>query len=81
MQTIIVNTLGPIGPKGEPGAPREKLSDYSGSFSYCGYAEEGSPEANNVWTITRITVFGDGNVTTGVATEVNWTDRYTHTYT
>ncbi len=81
MQTILVSTPGPQGPAGPPGAPLEKLSDYSGSFSYCGYAASGSLETQNVWNITRITVFGDGNVTTGVATNVNWTDRYTHTYT
>lgn len=80
MQTILISTPGPRGPQGPVGAPREKRSDYSGSFSYCGYALSGSSEASTDWTITRITVFGDGNVTTGVATNVNWTGRYTHIY-
>ena len=80
MQTIIINTPGPRGSQGPPGAPLEKRSDYSGSFSYCGSAAENSSESSNVWTITRITVFGDGNIQTGVATNVNWTGRYTHIY-
>lgn len=80
MQTLLISTPGPRGPQGPPGESLEKRSDYSGSFSYCGFAPNGSSESSNVWTITRITVFGDGNVVTGVATDVNWTGRYTHIY-
>ena len=83
MQTIIVNTPGPQGPKGADGAdipPRERRSDYSGSFSYCGFANIGTPESTSLWTITRITVLDTGNVTTAVAVSSSWTDRYTNIY-
>jgi hypothetical protein len=83
MQTIIVNTPGPQGAKGADGAdipPRERRSDYSGSFSYCGFADIGIPESTSLWTITRITVLDTGNVTTAVAVSSSWTDRYTNIY-
>jgi hypothetical protein len=80
MQTIIVQTPGPQGPRGADAPPREKRSDYSGSFSYCGYANVGTPESASNWTITRITVLNTGNVTTAVAVSSSWTDRYTNIY-
>jgi hypothetical protein len=49
-------------------------------FDYLGKAPSDSLEGDNVWTITRLTIASDGTVTKGVATNVNWTDRYTHTY-
>jgi hypothetical protein len=49
-------------------------------FDYLGKAASGSSESANVWTITRLTIASDGTVTKGVATNVNWTDRYTHIY-
>jgi hypothetical protein len=49
-------------------------------FDYLGKAASGSSEGANVWTITRLTIASDGTVTKGVATNVNWTDRYTHIY-
>lgn len=80
---IIVNTPGPKGDKGDKGnpmPPREKRSDYSGSFSYCAFADLGSLETQNVWTITRITILQNGTVIIANAEDVNWTDRYTHIY-
>jgi hypothetical protein len=49
-------------------------------FDYLGKAPSDSLESDNVWTITRLTIASDGTVTKGVATNVNWTNRYTHTY-
>jgi hypothetical protein len=49
-------------------------------FDYLGKAPSDSLESDNVWTITRLTIASDGTVTKGVATNVNWTDRYTHIY-
>lgn len=49
-------------------------------FDYLGKAASGSSEGANVWTITRLTITSSGTVTKGIATNVNWTDRYTHTY-
>lgn len=49
-------------------------------FDYLGKAPGGSLDISNVWTITRLTIASSGSVTKGVATNVNWTDRYTHTY-
>jgi len=80
MQTIIVGAVGPQGPKGADTPPREKRSDYSENFSYCGFADIGTPESASLWTITRITVLDTGNVTTAVAVSSSWTDRYTNIY-
>ena len=49
-------------------------------YDYLGKAASGSSEGANVWTITRLTIASDGSVTKGTATNVNWTDRYTHIY-
>lgn len=49
-------------------------------YDYLGIAPAGSLEADNVWRITRLTIASNGSVTRGVAIDVNWTDRYTHTY-
>jgi hypothetical protein len=49
-------------------------------YDYLGVAPSGSSDASNVWTITRLTIASNGSVTTGIATGVNWTGRYTHTY-
>lgn len=54
--------------------------DYSGSYSYCGIAPSGSSEASSVWSIDRIEVLNDGNVTITSASLVTWTGRYTHIY-
>jgi hypothetical protein len=49
-------------------------------YDYLGKAASGSSEGANVWTITRLTIASDGTTTRGTATNVNWTDRYTHIY-
>ena len=54
--------------------------DFVSPYSYCGKALVGSLETQSVWTITRIQVLEDGLTTTTTATNVNWTDRLTHTY-
>ena len=59
---------------------KERRQDFQAPYSYCGYAQYLSSESENVWRVTRITINNDGTTTVGVATNVNWTDRYTHTY-
>jgi hypothetical protein len=49
-------------------------------YDYLGTAPTASLEASNVWDITRLTIASNGTVTSGVATNVSWTGRYTHTY-
>lgn len=55
--------------------------DFVSPYSYCGRAIVGSTEAQSVWTITRIEVLGDGSTVTTSATNVDWTNHLTHTYT
>jgi hypothetical protein len=50
-------------------------------YDYLGKAASGSSEGASVWTITRLTIASDGTATVGTATNVDWTNRYTHTYT
>ena len=50
-------------------------------YDYLGKAVRGSSESDNVWTITRLTIASDGSSTKQTATNVNWTNRYYHTYT
>ena len=50
-------------------------------YDYLGKAPNGSLENQNVWEITRLTIASNGSVAKGIATNVNWTDRYTHIYT
>jgi hypothetical protein len=57
-----------------------KKQDFQTPYSYCGVAAPGSAETDSVWKITRIQVEANGTVTTAVATNVKWTDRYTATY-
>jgi hypothetical protein len=49
-------------------------------YDYLGIAPASSLESSNVWKITRLTIASNGSVTSGVANNVNWTDRYTHIY-
>lgn len=56
------------------------LQDFQTPYSYCGIADVGSVENNNVWKITRIEVFMDGTILSKVATNVAWSDRYSITY-
>ena len=60
---------------------KEKRSDWVSPYSYCGTAPLGSAEAASVWLIYRITCYDDGTVLVQSASAVNWTNRYTHTYT
>jgi hypothetical protein len=50
-------------------------------YDYLGKAASGSSEGASVWTITRLTIASDGTATPGTATNVDWTNRYTHIYT
>jgi hypothetical protein len=64
------------------GAPElQRRHSYEAPYSYCGFADDGLSESDNVWQITRINVAPLGTITTGVATNVNWTNRSTHSYT
>jgi hypothetical protein len=58
----------------------DKRQDFQSPYSYCGYATYGSSENDSVWKITRIIVAENGTITTAVATNVKWTDRYTAIY-
>jgi len=59
----------------------EVRSDFVTDTSYTGLAPEGSAESANVWTIYRIVIDSDGNITsTTEANNVAWDDRYTATY-
>jgi len=59
----------------------EKLYDSNLGYLYCGVAPNGSTQSDTTWKITRIFVYNDGTVTTGIASDVDWINRYTHTYT
>jgi hypothetical protein len=63
--------------------PKEYINrhDFVSPYSYCGKAIVGSLESQSVWTITRIQVLSDGSTTVTSATNVDWTNRLTHTYT
>jgi hypothetical protein len=64
------------------GAPElQRRHSFEQPYSYCGFADDGEAESANVWQITRINVALDGTATTGLATNVNWTNRSTHSYT
>lgn len=60
---------------------KEKRSDWVPLYSYCGTAPLGSAESASVWLIYRITCNYDGTVLVQSASSVDWTNRYTHTYT
>lgn len=49
-------------------------------YSYCGKASVTALELDPVWTINRIEILEDGTVIVTTATNVNWTNRYTHIY-
>jgi hypothetical protein len=74
-------TVGPQGPQGASG-DKERRHDWVSPYDYCGTAPLGSSESASVWRVTRLTINALGDVTaTGVATNVTWTGRATHTYT
>ena len=72
-------TMLPRGPAGPAGSAARR-ADCVDNVSYCGRAPAGSAENQIVWTITRITVAGDGSVTTATAINVAWTERLTASY-
>ena len=74
--SVIANII-PVGTGGIEYALRH---DFVSPYSYCGKALANSLETENVWTINRIEVFDDGTTTITSATNVDWTNRYTHTY-
>lgn len=60
----------------------EVRSDFVTDTAYIGLAPLGSAESANVWTIYRIIIDSEGNITsTTTATNVAWDDRLTATYT
>ncbi len=62
------------------GITLEKRHDFYDPYSYCGTAPSGSLDSDIVWTITRINIYSSGEVTTAIATSVDWDNRYTHVY-
>lgn len=57
----------------------ERRHDFN-VYDYLGIAPNGSLDSANVWTITRLTIASNGSAISQVATNVNWTGRYTHIY-
>ena len=49
-------------------------------YDYLGKAARGSTEDESVWKITRLTIASNGTTIKQTATNVDWTNRYTHTY-
>ena len=66
---------GPAGPVGPEGPAWEIRGASDAIYSYIGRAPKGSSETAAVWTITRTELHPDGSVTTGIATDVAWTER------
>jgi hypothetical protein len=60
---------------------RNANNSTNNNINYCGYAPVGSAESAAVWTITRITIAASGSITTGLATNVAWTNRESIPYT
>jgi hypothetical protein len=63
--------------------PKEYIlrHDFVSPYSYCGKAVVGSLETQSVWDITRIEILDDGSTVLTNATDVDWTNHLTHTYT
>lgn len=59
---------------------KERRHDWVTPYDYCGTAVLGSLETAAVWTITRITVFSSGNISTSTLTNVKWSDHLTLSY-
>jgi hypothetical protein len=57
-----------------------KKHDFYDNASYCGVAGSGTPDNSNLWKITKIIINNDGTTTTMIAQNVDWTNRYNHTY-
>jgi len=58
----------------------EKRHDFYEPYSYCGTAPAGTLDSDIIWTITRINIYSSGEITTAIATSVDWDNRYTHVY-
>ena len=57
------------------------LHDFVSPYSYVGKALADTSLSANAWTIKRIEILQDGSTIVTTATNVNWINRYTHTYT
>jgi len=77
---------GPQGEQGQAGQPainKAKRHAFVSGVSYCGvaiYTDIEPTENDDVWTIKKITVATDGTTTITQATNVDWTNYLTHTY-
>lgn len=86
---VEVTQPGPPGPAGDPGEPGDPAPTYatlidstSPTTIYVGKAPEGAAVGDATWTIRRSTFSAAGVLlTTGTATNVNWTNRTSHVYT
>lgn len=56
------------------------LSDFDGTYHYTGVAAQGTETFEALWTITRMLVDVNTNVTTDTATNAVWDNRLTETY-
>lgn len=56
------------------------LSDFDGTYHYTGVAAQGTETFEALWTITRMLVDVNMNVTTDTATNAVWDNRLTETY-
>lgn len=63
------------------GLKKEKQQSFVSPYSYCGIAPNGALVTDETWVITRILINIDGTTTTAIATNVNWINYLTHTYT
>ena len=57
-----------------------KLHDYSAPYDYCGTAISGSLTSSAVWTITRITINGNGTTVKSIVNNAIWDNRYSLSY-
>jgi hypothetical protein len=80
VSTATVRTLVIPNKDGTIELSQEIRSDFVTDTSYIGLAPLGSSESSPVWTIYRNVVDSGGNVTTTTATNVEWDDRLTATY-
>jgi hypothetical protein len=80
VSTATVRTLVIPNKDGTIELSQEIRSDFVTDTSYIGLAPLGSSESAPVWTIYRNVVDSGGNVTTTTATNVEWDDRLTATY-
>ena len=63
-----------------PALEKELRHEFVSPYSYVGKADAGSVDSDATWTISRIEILDDGGTVVTSATNVNWTNRYTHTY-